>query len=69
MTTEATQDTGNLEGIDEDGRVHEWRRQQLESLGLPGPLARLFADRVDWHEVADLVGQGCPLHLALEIAW
>ena len=68
MTSGVTYETGAVEGL-EDGLVRAWRAQQLESLGLPGPLARLFADRVDWHDVADLVGQGCPLHLALEIAW
>jgi hypothetical protein len=33
-------------------------------------LAESFADRIDWHALADLVylvDRGCPLHLALDI--
>jgi hypothetical protein len=53
----------------EDMLVHEWRRERLASLGLAGALADAFADVVDWHVVADLVGCGCPPYLALRIAW
>jgi hypothetical protein len=35
--------------------VHEWRREQLHRLGLPGILAETFADLVDWHALARLV--------------
>jgi hypothetical protein len=49
--------------------VHEWRRERLQSLGLPKGLAESFADFVDWHLVADLVERGCPPPLALAIAW
>jgi hypothetical protein len=47
--------------------VHEWRREQLHRLGLPGILAEAFADLVDWHVLARLVERGCPVGLALEI--
>ena len=49
--------------------VHEWRRERLRSLGLPELLADSFADSVDWHVIANLVGRGCPPYLALRIAW
>ena len=36
--------------------VHDWRVLQLMRLGLPGTLAKVYADRIDWHQVARLVG-------------
>jgi hypothetical protein len=53
---------------DEDLKVHDWRVHQLQRLGLPRMLAEAFATKVDWHDVAALVGRGCPVSLALEIA-
>jgi hypothetical protein len=47
--------------------VHDWRVSQLTRLGIPGPLAEIYADRVDWHQVARLVQHGCPARLALRI--
>jgi hypothetical protein len=47
--------------------VHEWRAEQLQRLGVPRVLAEAFASFVDWHELAALVGRGCPPVLALEI--
>jgi hypothetical protein len=47
--------------------VEEWRAEQLWRLGLPRALAHAFANLVDWHELAALVGHGCPPMLALEI--
>jgi hypothetical protein len=47
--------------------VHEWRARQLRRLGVPPAHAALFADRVDWHTIADLVARGCPPTLALKI--
>ena len=47
--------------------VHNWRVSQLERLGLPGPLAEVYADRIDWHQIARLVRRGCPPRLALRI--
>jgi len=40
---------------------------QLTRLGIPGPLAEIYADRIDWHQVARLVQHGCPPRLALRI--
>jgi hypothetical protein len=48
--------------------VHNWRVTQLTRLGIPGPLAETYADRIDWHQVARLVQRGCPPRLALRIA-
>ncbi len=52
---------------DEEELVRAWRVEQLRRLGLPRAFAFLFADLVDWHELAALVGRGCPPLLALEI--
>jgi hypothetical protein len=51
----------------DDMLVHSWRVSQLTRLGVPGPMAEVYADRVDWHQVARLVQHGCPLRLALRI--
>ena len=52
--------------------VHTWRVARLTGLGLlwgiPGPLAEVNADHLDWHQVARLVRLGCPPRLALRIA-
>ena len=56
------------EAIDHDGAlVHNWRAAQLRRLGIPEPLAEVYADRLDWHHVARLVRRGCPPLLALRI--
>ena len=47
--------------------VHNWRVTRLTRLGIPGPLAEVYADRLDWHQVARLVQRGCPPPLALRI--
>jgi hypothetical protein len=47
--------------------VHDWRVLQLTRLGIPWGLAEIYADRVDWHQVARLVQRGCPARLALRI--
>ena len=51
----------------ESAAVHAWRVGRLVSLGVAGAAAEAAADRVDWHEVARLVKQGCPASLALAI--
>ena len=51
----------------DDMLVHDWRVSQLTRLGIPGPLAEVYADRIDWHQVARLVRRGCPPRLALRI--
>jgi hypothetical protein len=50
-----------------DMLVHSWRVSQLTRLGISGPLAEIYADGVDWHQIARLVQRGCPPHLALRI--
>jgi hypothetical protein len=47
--------------------VHNWRVDRLTRLGVPGSLAEVYADRLDWHQVARLVQHGCPPRLALRI--
>jgi hypothetical protein len=60
--------TTSQEAIDHDGSlVHDWRVSQLTRLGVPRPLAELYADRIDWHQIARLVQRGCPPQLALRI--
>ncbi len=50
-----------------ESHVHRWRVSQLTRLGIPGPLAEIYADHLDWHQVARLVQHGCPPGLALRI--
>ncbi len=47
--------------------LHEWRVSRLKRCGIPSHLAEIYADNVDWHQVARLVGRGCPPLLALRI--
>jgi hypothetical protein len=47
--------------------VHAWRTEQLRRLGLHRIIAEAFADRVDWHALAELVERGCSPEIALEI--
>jgi hypothetical protein len=57
------------EGIGhDDPLVHDWRVSQLTRLGIPGLLAEVHADHVDWHQIAKLVQRGCPALLAIRIA-
>ncbi len=51
----------------DESPVHNWRVSQLERLGVPGPLAHIYSDRIDWHQMARLVRYGCPPRLALRI--
>jgi hypothetical protein len=55
-------------GDGEELLVHNWRVDRLTRLGVPGSLAEVYADRLDWHQVARLVQRGCPPRLALRIA-
>ena len=48
--------------------MHNWRVARLTRLGIPGALAEVNADHLDWHQVARLVQLGCPPRLALRIA-
>jgi hypothetical protein len=51
----------------EEASIHNWRVSQLKRLGLPGLLAEIYADQIDWHQLARLVQRGCPPLLALRI--
>jgi hypothetical protein len=56
------------DAISRDGMlVHNWRVSQVTRLGIAGPIAEIYADRIDWHQIARLVQRGCPPHLALRI--
>jgi hypothetical protein len=54
-------------GSSEELLVHNWRVDRLTRLGVPGSQAEVYADRLDWHQVAWLVQRGCPPRLALRI--
>jgi hypothetical protein len=60
--------TGHERISHDDLLVHNWRVSQLARLGVPGPLAEVYADHLDWHQVARLVQRGCPARLAIRIA-
>jgi hypothetical protein len=51
----------------DESPVHNRRVSQLKRLSVPGPLAEIYADRIDWHQMARLVRYGCPPGLALRI--
>jgi hypothetical protein len=50
-------------------RWERWRAQRLRSAGFPGAVAESLAreDRVDLHELLELVDRGCPPCLAARI--
>jgi hypothetical protein len=50
-----------------ESSVHDGRVSQLTRLGIAGPLAGVYADRIDWHQIARLVWHRCPPRLALRI--
>ena len=57
------------DAIDHDeSPERDWRVSQLKRLGISGPLAEIYGDRIDWHQIARLVRRGCPPRLALRIA-
>ena len=59
--------TGREAAADEDLLVHDWRVARLAQFGVPPSLAEVYADHIDWHQVAGLVQRGCPPRLALRI--
>ena len=67
MTSSPKLETSFDSRRDERRIVREWREERLRQLGVPPGHAVLFADRVDWHAIADLVARGCPPTLALKI--
>jgi hypothetical protein len=54
---------------EEEQLVLEWRVAQLERLGVSRLTARMFANLVDWHDIAALVQRGCSPDLAIDIVW
>ena len=50
-----------------ESHVHRWRVSRLKGLGISEPWAEVYADQLDWHQVARLVRHGCPPWLALRI--
>ena len=49
--------------------LQNWRREQLRRAGFPDVLAQAGAaeERMDLHELIELVDRGCPPELALRI--
>jgi hypothetical protein len=44
------------EAIDHDDlAVYNWRAAQLKRLRIPGPLAEVHAEHLDWHQMARFV--------------
>ena len=64
---EPTVTPSRREAIDHELTVRNWRVAQLGRLGIPGPLAEIYSDHVDWHQIARLVQRGCSPRLALRI--
>jgi hypothetical protein len=50
--------TGQQSMDRETRSVHAWRVFQLMRLGMPGSLAEIYADQIDWHQIARLVQRG-----------
>jgi hypothetical protein len=53
----------------ENERVARWRAEELERAGYSRDAAAQLAARpdVDLHQAVDLLGQGCPAEVALQI--
>jgi hypothetical protein len=50
-------------------RIEQWRAEELERAGYPVKEATRLAERhdVDLHLAIDLISQGCPVPVAIEI--
>ncbi len=50
-------------------RIVQWRAEELERAGYPARDAARLAERhdVDLHQAIDLISQGCPVPVAVEI--
>jgi hypothetical protein len=50
-------------------RIEQWRAEELERAGYPASDAARLARRhdVDLHQAIDLISQGCPVPVAVEI--
>ena len=47
--------------------LHQWQTEMLMALGVPRYRAIVLAGLVDWHDLAALVEDGCPVDLAVKI--
>ena len=66
--TEPTMTDGRPESIDHDElSAHNWRVSRLRGLGVPGALAEIYADPLDFHQIARLARRGCTPLLAIRI--
>jgi hypothetical protein len=59
--------TGHQAVDREELLIYNCRVAQLTRLGIPAPLAEVYADYLDWHQIARLIQRGCPPRLALRI--
>ena len=59
--------TGREAAEEEELLVRDWRVARLAQSGIPRSLAEVYADHIDWHQIARLVRRGCPPRLALRI--
>jgi hypothetical protein len=72
LTTEQRDMTAADTRLDVDSeleRIEQWRAQELERAGFPPLDAARIAQRhdVDLHLAIDLISQGCPHSVALQI--
>jgi hypothetical protein len=65
--SDRTAPTSHRTAISNGDSVHNWRVTRLSGLGIPGSLAGIYADSLDWHQIAHLVRHGCPPLLARRI--
>lgn len=57
-----------MAGAAEDLKVRDWRRARFLELGFsPGQSDALSEVRIDWHDVRNLIRQGCEPLLAARI--
>lgn len=68
MTSLVDRDPGDEHNVDDCCAAFEWRMRQLRRMGFEIPRAvELAENRVDIHEIRDLIRRGCPADLAAQI--
>ena len=73
ITAYTAGDTPDPLPMSEPERIHLWRVERLEALGLVPYVAEYLAGngdepaRIDHHDLARLVRAGCPITTALEV--
>ena len=61
--------TTDIDANDDETLVRNWKHSIALKLQFPEPLAFAVAnENLDIHYIEDLVAEGCPPHLAVEIA-